>query len=47
MKVTMLGRAGDLKWSQSGGNVMVQMPAAPGDAREAQHAYAIKLSGVQ
>ena len=47
MKVAMLGQSGELKWTQAGNNVIVQMPSAPGDARQAQHAYVVKMSGVQ
>jgi alpha-L-fucosidase len=47
MKVAMLGQSGELKWTQAGNNVIVQMPSAPGDARQAQYAYVVKMSGVQ
>jgi hypothetical protein len=45
MKASMLG-GGGLKWSNSGSNVVVEMPEAPGDAAKAQYAYVVKLSGL-
>jgi alpha-L-fucosidase len=44
-QVSMLG-GGDLRWSPRGNHIVVDMPPAPGDATKAQHAYVIKLSGV-
>jgi ABC-type thiamine transport system substrate-binding protein len=44
MKASLLG-GGELKCSASGKDVVVQMPAAPGDASKAQHAYVVKLAG--
>jgi alpha-L-fucosidase len=44
MKVTLLG-GGELKWSKAGNDVVIQMPTPPGDAAQAQYAYALKLAG--
>jgi len=47
MKVSMLGSAEELKWSQSGDSVVVNMPSAPGDALQAQYAYVLKFPGIR
>jgi hypothetical protein len=47
MQASLLGFPGSLKWKASGKDVVVDMPVAPGDAAKAQHAYVIKLPGLQ
>ena len=47
MKPTLLGREGALQWKASGNDVVVDLPAAPGDASKTQHAYVIRMPGLQ
>jgi alpha-L-fucosidase len=46
LKVTLLGRDGDLKWSSKSSSVVVELPPAPGESSSAQHAYVLKLAGL-
>jgi alpha-L-fucosidase len=46
MKVTLLGTPGELKWKAAGKDVVVDLPLPPGDASQAQHAYAFRLEGL-
>ncbi|MCC6859543.1 MAG: alpha-L-fucosidase [Bryobacterales bacterium] len=41
--VTLLGRDGELKWTRSGQNLVIEMPDVAAGA--ARHAYAVRLSG--
>jgi alpha-L-fucosidase len=47
MQAQLLGRPEKLKWSAAGGNVLVEMPPADGDAARAQYAYVVKLPGLR
>jgi alpha-L-fucosidase len=47
MEVTLLGGTGPLKWSASGGNIVINMPEASADAARAQHAHVIRFRGLQ
>ncbi|MCW5982757.1 MAG: alpha-L-fucosidase [Bryobacteraceae bacterium] len=46
MKATLLGSPGNLKWTAAGGDVVIEMPPAAGDAAKAQYACVIRLSGL-
>jgi alpha-L-fucosidase len=47
MKVTMLGSTAPLEWAASGNDIVIDMPAAPGDAAKAEYAYALRLPGLE
>jgi len=47
MQVKMLGRAGTLKWTSAGQDIVVETPPAPSGAAEAQWAYVLKLPGLK
>ncbi len=47
MQPGLLGHEGSLKWKAAGNDLLIEMPAAPSDATKAQHAYVIKLPGLQ
>ena len=46
MSVAMLG-GGGLKWSATGGNIVIEMPDLPADSAKTQYAYAIRLRGLR
>ncbi len=46
MKPSLLGTPDELKWTASGKDVVVNLPAAPGDAAKAQYAFVLKLAGL-
>ena len=44
-KVTLLGYGRPLKWSKSGGGIVVNLPEASGDAAKAQYASVLRVTG--
>ncbi len=46
MSAKLLG-GGDLKWSVSGKNIVIDMPDLPADSAKTQYAYAIRLHGLR
>ncbi|HET8546481.1 MAG TPA: alpha-L-fucosidase C-terminal domain-containing protein, partial [Bryobacteraceae bacterium] len=47
MEATLLGGAGALKWSESGKNIVIEMPEGSSDAARSQHAVVIRLRGLR
>lgn len=45
-KITLLGKTGELMWSNSNGQLRIQIPALSVDEVPCRHAYVLKLSGV-
>lgn len=46
-KVTLLGRGGTVQWTQSGNDVIIDVPGLSVDELPCRYAYTFKVTGVQ